>query len=64
MIPVALDVLGQKFSSNGARGYHAVVTIKSGKFGKVVGEIECSGRRVGIFVVDELNRFNFFIRLG
>lgn len=64
MVSVALDVLGQEFSTSGAGRHLAVVAVIASPFGEMVGEIECSRRWVGVFVVDEVNRLNFVVGSG
>lgn len=55
MASVTLDVLAKKSPTNRASGHLAVVAVIPGPFSKVVGKIKGRRRRVGVFVVDEMD---------
>lgn len=60
---VTLDVLAKEGPSNRFGGHLAVVAVISGPFGKVVCKIKGCRRRIGIFVVNEMD-FLDFVGLG
>lgn len=52
---VTLNVLSKKLLPDGARRHHVVIAVITAPFSKVVGDVECSGRRGGVFVIDEVD---------
>lgn len=59
MASVTLDVFTEEGPTNRAGGHFSVVAIVSGPFSKVVGKIKGRRRRVGIFVVNEMDVLDF-----
>jgi hypothetical protein len=55
MLIVASDILGQKCSSHGPGWKHVVIAVVTTPFRKVIGNVKGSGRRCGIFIVNEMH---------